>query len=136
MTEDEKIKSIIKKYGKFFENTFSDVAQSQKGKWIFFEYDKEYNHYDSFYQFETAKELEQIIVAVLAENLNITMELNAENIQRKLDKIDINDIAENNFDYCIPKLQEYMKVFIIEYQKSGERLEVIFKSLSTVIDSL
>jgi len=136
MTEDDKIRKVIEKYEKFFCNTISDVAQSKKGKWLFWEYDAEYRCYDSFFQFKTAEELEKIIAQVLTEEFNNLIEVSAENIQRKLDKIDMNEVVENSYDFSIPKLQKNIEVLISEYQKSSARLEAIFKSLSTIFDSL
>lgn len=81
MTEDKKIRKVIEKNEGFFRSTISDVAQTEKGIWIFFEYDAKHKYYNSFFQFRTAEELEQIIAAVLADELNILIETTAENIQ-------------------------------------------------------
>ena len=134
MTEDEKIKEVIAKYDSFFENTVSDVGHTKKGVWFFYEYDEEHDYYTSFFRFETAEELEQIIAEVLAEEFNILIEITAENIFHEINEIttEINEAAESCYVSCIPNLLKNMEIFNIEYKKSAERLEVIFQSLSGV----
>lgn len=138
MTEDEKIKEVIAKYDSFFENTVSDVGHTKKGVWFFYEYDEKHDYYTSFFRFETAEELEQIIAEVLAEEFNILIEITVENVFRELDNIatEINDASQTCYAICIPNLLKNMEVLNKEYQKSAERLEVIFQSLLGVFKNV
>lgn len=134
MTEDEKIKKVIAKYDSFFENTDSDVGHTKKGVWFFYEYDEDHDYYTSFFRFATAEELEQIIAEVLVEEFNILIEITAENIFHGLDNIaaEINDASQTCYAICIPNLLKNMEVLNKEYQRSAEKLEIIFQSLSGV----
>ena len=135
MTEDEKIRKVIAKYEHFFENTISDVGHTKKEVWFFYEYDEKYKCYKSFFRFETADELEQIIIGVIANELNILIKIIGENVHHEIEgnETEINDITESYYDFCIPELLKNIKVLNREFQKSAERLDVIFQSLSGVL---
>lgn len=113
----------------------SDVGHTKKGVWFFYEYDEEHDYYTSFFRFETAEELEQLIAEVLAEEFNTLIEITAENIFRGLDDIaaEISDASQTCYALCIPRLLKNMELLNKEYQKSAERLEIIFQSLSGVL---
>ncbi len=136
MTEDEKIRKVIERYEGFFQNTISDVAQTKKGVWIFFEYDAEHEYYNSFFQFSTAGELEQIIVEVLADEVNILIETTAENIQLGLQEFDINEAAQSSYGVSVPELLKNIEVLNSELQKSTEKMDVILRSMPGVITCL
>lgn len=136
MTEDEKIREAIKEHEGFFKSTISDVAQTEKGVWIFFEYDAEHRHYNSFFQFTTAGELEQIIAEVLADEMNLLIETTAENIQFGLQEFDINDAAQISYEISIPELLKNMEVLNRELQKSAGRMDVILRSMPGILCGL
>lgn len=136
LTEDEKIRKVIEKYEGFFQSTISDVAQTKKGVWIFFEYDAEHGYYNSFFQFHTAVELEKIIAGVLAEEMNILIETTVEEILYGLEESDINETAKVCYDASIPELLKNMEVLNRELSKSAERLDVILRSMPGVFSSL
>lgn len=136
LTEDEKIREVIKEHEGFFQSTISDVAQTEKGVWIFFEYDAEHGYYNSFFQFTTAGELEQIIAEVLADEMNILIETTAENIQFGLQEFDINDAAQISYEISIPELLKNMEVFNRELQKSAGRMDVILRSMPGILCGL
>ena len=136
LTEDEKIREAIKEHEGFFQSTISDVAQTEKGVWIFFEYDAKHRHYNSFFQFTTAGELEQIIAEVLADEMNILIETTAENIQFGLQEFDINDATQISYEISIPELLKNMEVLNRELQKSAGRMDVILRSMPGILCGL
>lgn len=136
LTEDEKIQKVIEENEGFFQNTVSDVAQTKKGAWIFFEYDKEHNYYNCFFRFKTAQELEWIIAEVLADDMNILIETTAENIHHELADIDINDAAQSCYDFSIPELMKNMEVLNSELQKGTGKLDAILQSMPSVFSRL
>ena len=109
LTEDEKIRNVIEKYENFFQNTISDVARTKKGVWIFFEYDADHDCYNSFFRFKTAEELKQIIAGVVAWEMNMLIEVAAENIQNELEGFDINDVAQS-YNTSIPLLLKNVEI--------------------------
>lgn len=136
LTEDEKIQRVIKKNEGFFQNTISDVAQTKKGVWIFFEYDEEHSYYNCFFRFKTAKELEWIIAEVLADEMNILIETTAENIHHELEDVDINDVACGCYDISIPELMKNMEVLNNELQKGAQKMDAIFRAMPSVFRGL
>lgn len=108
----------------------------KKGMWIFFEYDAEHRHYNSFFQFSTAGELEQIIAEVLADEINILIETTTENIQFGLQKFDINNAAQSCYEINIPKLLKNMEILNRKLQKSVGRMDVILRSMLGILCGL
>ena len=133
MAEDEKIRKMIAKYQNFFSESISDVGRTEKGVWIFYEYDEENDCYNSFFRFSTAEELERIIIGIMSQEMNVLIESTAENIQQRLERIDINDAVFSCYDRCIPKLLKNVEILNDEYQKSAKRLNVIFRCLSGIL---
>lgn len=136
LTEDEKIRKVIESNEGFFQSTISDVAQTKKGVWIFFEYDAEHEYYNSFFRFGTARELERIIAEVLADEMNILIETTAENIQLGLREFEINEAAQSSYGASIPELLKNMEVLNMEFQKSAERADVILRSMPGIFSRL
>lgn len=66
------------------------------------------------------------------------IEITAENIFHGLDDIsaEIGDASQACYAICIPRLLKNMELLNKEYQKSAERLEVIFQSLSRVLKNV
>lgn len=69
MTEREKIKKLMEKHKAIFDVTDMDVAESQKGRWIFTRYNDKFGYYDSLIHFETARELAEIMLGELAMDI-------------------------------------------------------------------
>lgn len=135
MTEEEKIKEIIARYDSFFKYTVADVGHTKKGVWFFYEYDEEHDYYDSFFRFETAEKLMQLIAEVAVENVNIMLETAAENIFHGINDIttEINEASESCYAPCIPNLLKNMEIFNKEYKKSAERMEGIWRALAGIL---
>ena len=72
---------------------------------------------------------------MLVEEFNMLIEITAENIFHGLDDIttEISDKKQTCYILCIPRLLKNMEVLNKEYQRSAERLEVIFPSLLGVL---
>lgn len=136
MTENEKIEQIIQKYDSYFQNSNADVGHTSKNMWFFYDYDEAHDYYNSFIRFHSAEELEQIIIGMIADDLNLLIEIAAENTHYALRDININDAVEKNYEDCIPKLLENMEVLNIECQKSAGKIEIIFKALSGILITL
>lgn len=80
ISENEKIKKILDKHKNLFDATDMDVAQSMKGQWYFSRYNEEYDYYDCFVRFKTAKELAEIILGELALDILVTIDCEPEGI--------------------------------------------------------
>ena len=136
MTEDQRIRQTIDQYSSYFEHSDADVGHTQKGVWFFYEYDKEHDYYNSFIRFEAAKELEHLIASLTADDLNVLIEVGAEGVHHALEEININDATACCYDGCIPELLKNMETLNGECRKWAEKLDVICRSFSGVLESL
>ena len=73
MENKNTIKELIKKYKVILKNSDMDICESVKGRWYFMRYDKEYDVYDKFLEFETAEELIEILTGELAVDMTLTI---------------------------------------------------------------
>ena len=89
MTENEKIKKLLKEHKAIFDVTDMDVAESQKGRWLFSRYNDEFGYYDSLIRFETAKELAEIMLGELAMDIFTSIDSEPE------EKPDFPDFADD-----------------------------------------
>jgi len=99
MTEAEKIKSIITKHKAIFDGTDMDICQSIKGRWYFSRYNKEYNYYDCFREFDTADELVKIVLGELAFDMYYVINKNEEFQLPEYAYENISDILDTEIDY-------------------------------------
>ena len=136
MTEDQRIRQTIDQYSSYFEHSDADVGHTKKGVWFFYEYDKEHDYYNSFIRFKTAKELEHLIASLAADDLNVLIEVGAEAVHHALEEININDATACCYDGCIPELLKNMETLNGECRKWAERLDVIYRSFSGVLERL
>lgn len=103
---------------------------------FFYEYDEENDYYNSFIRFETAKELELLIAGLAADDLNIVIEAEVENMRHALREININDATTSNYGKCISELLKNMEVLNSKSQKWSERLDVIYRSFSGILERI
>lgn len=62
MSENEKIRKVVEKYRKYFEHSYTDIAQTEKGEWLFLEFDLKYRECYNVTRFKTAEELEDVFI--------------------------------------------------------------------------
>lgn len=108
MTETEKIKCLIEKYKTLFETTDMDICQSMKGYWYFSRYNKEYNYYDCFTRFETAKELAEIMLGELGIDMFIAIDEEPEAVQYPYGNVAEDVQLEIDYKDNIEKLMDYL----------------------------
>lgn len=132
MDENDKIKQVVQKYDSYFMNFSGDVAHTTSGSWLFFEYDKVSEDYDGFIRFNTAEELEKIVIDKLANGVICIFETVAENMHQSFRKLD--DEIYNGHDMNgVTKLTRELELMWKEYHKKGEKLELLLKLLSGVL---
>lgn len=111
MSEREKIEKLIEEYADLFKKTNMDICRSLKGKYFFFRFNKKYNNFECYSEFETAEELLKIIVGELAIDINYLLEKNLK-LPKRL-HYDLADYIEQpvEYDNNIEKLAQYIDVF-------------------------
>ena len=129
MSEDEKIKMIVRKYQEYLKNNDVDVAQSEKGVWFFFVYDPTAESYYRFFRFKTAHELEQGIIETVADELSSLLEVSVESSFHNMDNIDLKERYDGSCNKALARLVRDIKILRGECQKVMSRLEGILGSL-------
>lgn len=98
MTKEE-VQEILDKYNYYLEHSYTDVAFSDSGKAYLIESDK-YGEPDSIYIAENKEELDHLIKADIAENVDCVMEVSLEEIGCQLEKYNMkNASTEMETDY-------------------------------------
>lgn len=117
MKEEEKINQLLKKHRHFFETTTADVAQSIKGKHMFYLVDSRNGEYYSFKTFSTADELEKIILHEIADNMNTAIEVTIENLDKELNAHNVSYSCCENYGESINHLANSLDIIRKEYSK-------------------
>lgn len=89
MTEEQKIEQLLEEYKDFFETTTADIATSAKGRRFFFFKDRMCGDLFALAEFTTAKELEQIVLHEMAEQLNMKLDNVMEDISNGIKYLDV-----------------------------------------------
>lgn len=105
MPEDKKIGEVISKYQSFFDNSDADVSKSIKGVWHFYRYNEQYRNYDCFIRFNTANDLEHIIMSEVADDMNTGLEIVADTITNSYGYENIEDVTHtSDYDENVKRL--------------------------------
>lgn len=109
LTEDEKIQKLIEQYQPYLSKTDMDICHSIKGKWYFFRYSQKHDCYEVFTEFETAKELIEIVIGELC--MDATFLVEEEYDLKPHLHCDLVDFMNQPVDYseCIMELKKYME---------------------------
>ena len=131
MSEDEKIRKVIEKYSNFFKDYSADVGQTVNGAWFFLEYDSKHDDYYCFTRFSTAEELENLIIGLVADDVNCQLETTVDSISHNLQSYVINDLPAQNYNGTIPELIKTLKAFNQICTEGSGKINKIFELLTT-----
>lgn len=137
MDEKDKILRVMKKYGGYFGMEHRDVAFSTKGEFFFYSYSEKYKNYEVFIRFNTAEELEKIIIGEIAEDIECVMAVATESIYMHMEEVEEEVIYDGNynFGYHVAKVAGFLEVFQKEYERFKEQIGNIEKSLKNICDN-
>ncbi|MDE6253975.1 MAG: hypothetical protein K2M78_15300 [Lachnospiraceae bacterium] len=132
MTEEMKIQKITKKYNNFFQTSSADIASTMKGSRFFYLLDEISGEFSSYIKFDTAEELEQIILHEMVDDLNFALEVGLENLNE--------EINDKNFSYTdckfgntINHLANSIEAIHTELNKWDSKLQNSLDGISTFI---
>lgn len=132
MSEEERIKAVIRKYYGYLEGSDADIAQTVKGVWFFLLHDPEAESYYRFFCFRTADELERGIMEVVADELGCLLEVAVEGCSYKMEEADLDGVSAGSCRRALAKLAGQIRVLGEEWQKILPRMVEIAESLSGV----
>ena len=116
MDEELRIEELLKKYEHFFQTTCADVTKSIKGKRFFYYIDDKSDEICNVVEFETAAELEKIILHELVFDINTAIEVGIENINEKINAKNI------PYSYCeLGTVLNHLAYSLEAIQKECER---------------
>lgn len=129
MSEDKKTEEVISKYQSFFDNSDADVIKSIKEIWHFYRYNEQYKNYDCFIRFETANDLEHIIMSEVADDMNLALESVADTIFHSYGYENIADVTKTS-DYA-----ENIKRLVFNLSAVGECVD-LFQIVAKELEGL
>lgn len=118
----------MEKYRKYFENSHTDIAQMEKGEWLFFEFDFKYCECYNVTRFKTAGDLENIFMKEMVNDVICSIEESVENCyfifeNKDKKKVEIDFISE---------LLRTIEVLRKEGQKVNQKLDIVATCLSGI----
>ena len=128
MNDNTKINELLEKYEDLFKKTTADIATSLKGKNFFYFVDPRSEELYGVIEFETAEQLEKIILSEYANYFNTIIDVSLQNIEEKIRRIDLSyadcefgnsinhlaaslDIIHKEFHECFPEIQSLFDAF-------------------------
>lgn len=131
--EARKIMAVADKYSDYFNEWHSDIAIGRKGPNFFYVYNDKYHYFEVFEEFETAEELEKLIIGTMAENMETFNAVALENTQKMFDELDINENVVNyDPQFHIYKLLRQMEIMTEQLEHWSELIAGTYRSFANV----
>ena len=131
--ETGKIMAVADKYSDYFNEWHSDIAIGRKGPNFFYVYNDQYHYFDVFEEFNTAEELERLIIGTMAENMEAFNAVVLESTQKMFDDLDINENVGNyDPDFHIYKLLRQMEIMTGQLEHWSELMAGTYRSFANV----
>lgn len=132
--EKEKILQVVEKYKDYFNEWDADVAFGVNGKNIF--YVLSGKEFETFLFFQTADQLEKIILGTLAENIDIILDAGIDEIFMGFSAEDADEKSEKSIENYLPVLVRRMEVLCKARENWSNMLQKTFNSLKNVCADL
>ena len=131
--ETGRIIAVVEKYSDYFNEWHSDIALGRKGPNFFYVYNDRYRNFEVFESFETAEELERLIIGTMAENMETFNAVALEETQKMFDDLDVNEHV-GNYDpnFHIYKLLRQMEIMTGQLERWSGLLAGTYRSLANV----
>lgn len=131
--EAGKIMAVADKYSDYFNEWHSDIALGRKGPNFFYVYNDQYHYFEVFEEFNTAEELERLIIGTMAENMEAFNAVVLESTQKMFDDLDINENVGNyDPDFHIYKLLRQMEIMTGQLEHWSELMAGTYRSFANV----
>ena len=131
--EAGKIMAVADKYSDYFNEWHSDIAIGRKGPNFFYVYNDQYHYFEVFEEFNTAEELERLIIGTMAENMEAFNAVALENTQKMFEDLDVNENVGNyDPDFHIYKLLRQMEIMTGQLEHWSELMAGTYRSFANV----
>lgn len=137
MSEYEKIQEVMKKHEEYFRNGKADIAISSKGRYFFFEFDTKYQNFETFIEFQTAEELEKIILSTVADDLDLLLAIIGDNVAGRFRDLDVESAKDwYNEGESITKAIKRLVAFTDDLEEYGSWLKNTSNALLRIAESI
>jgi len=129
--EQEKILAVAEKYKSYFEEWDADIAIARKGPNFFYVLDTEAECFDVFSPFETAEDLETLIVGSIASGIDTYLFSGMEEKMMVFHEDMVNDVYDNYYpEASVRCLLSHMKVLAEQNATWAGLMEKTYHSLA------
>lgn len=135
VTEKEKILQIVEKYRDYFNEWDADVALGVNGKHIFYVLASR-KEFETFLFFQTADQLEKIILGTLAENLDIILDAGIDEIFMGFTADNVDEKSEKSIENYLPLLVKRLDVLCKAEKNWFNMMQKTFNSLKNVCSEI
>lgn len=133
--ETEKILQVMEKYRDYFNEWNADVAFGVHRKNIFYVPVSD-DEFETFLFFQTADQLEKIILGTVAENLEIIMEAGIDEINMGFSANKMDGEYGKSIEHYLPELVRKLDVFCNAAENWYGMLRATFNSLKNICTDL
>jgi len=131
--EIKRIMVVADKYSGYFNEWHSDIAIGRKGPNFFYVYNDKYQNFEVFTAFETAADLEKLIIGTMAENMETINAVVAENLHMRFDGIDADGrVGSYDPESHIYTLLRQMEAMTGELERWSELMAGTYRSFANV----
>lgn len=129
--EKEKILQVMEKYSNYFNEWNADVAFGVNGKNIFYVLASR-EEFETFLFFQTADQLEKIILGTLADNLEVILSGGIDEVYMGFSAEDVDEKSGKSIENNLPVLVQKLDVLCKAEKNWSNMLQMTFNSLKDV----
>lgn len=133
--EKEKILQVMEKYRDYFNEWDADVAFGVNGKNIFYVLASR-REFETFLFFQTADQLEKIILGTIAENLDVILGAGIDEVNVGFSAEDVDEKSDKSIEHYLPVLAQKLDVLCRAEENWSHMLHVTFNSIKNVCADL
>lgn len=131
VAEQEKILQVMEKYRDYFNEWDADVALGINGKHIFYVLASR-KEFETFLFFQTADQLEKIILGTVAENLDVILDAGIDEVHVGFSAEDVDEKSEKSIENYLPLLVRKLDVLCRAEKNWFNMMQKTFNSLKNV----
>lgn len=129
--EKEKILQVMEKYRDYFNEWDADVAFGVNGRNIFYVLASG-EEFETFLFFQTADQLEKVILGTIAENLDVILGAGIDEVNVGFSAGNMDEKRDKSIEYYLPVLVQKLDVLCRAGENWSHMLQVTFNSIKNV----
>ena len=129
--EKEKILQVMEKYRDYFKEWNADVAFGTNKSNIFYVLASN-REFETFLFFQTADQLEKVILGTIAENLDVILGAGIDEVNVGFSAGNMDEKSDKSIEYYLPVLVQKLDVLCRAGENWSHMLQVTFNSIKNV----